>query len=199
VREELGYPPLVTPTSQIVGTQATLNVVMGRYKMITKETKAYLQGLYGQPPGPVDPEVQRLAIGDDTPVTVRPADLLEPELPKRKAELEELGIRASPEDLISYALFPQVALEFFARRDRKERPREERAALVAAVADLLGVQNEACVTAERAAAAQPAATPRLAEPAAGGGRDLPCPLAPGSAWAEAGRRDLIAARALQRR
>ncbi len=201
VRQELGYPPLVTPTSQIVGTQATLNVVMGRYKMITKETKAYLQGFYGRPPGPVDPEVQKLAIGDDTPITVRPADLLERELPKRKAELEELGIRPSPEDLISYALFPQVALEFFARRDRKERPKEERAALVAAVADLLGVQQEAaCMPAERAAAAHPAATPKLVEPSMAGGRELPCPLAaPGSAWAAAGRRDLIAARALQRR
>jgi len=174
---------------------------MGRYQMITKETKAYLRGFYGRPPGPVDPEVQKLAIGDNTPITVRPADLLERELPRRKAELEELGIRSSPEDLVSYALFPQVALEFFARRDRKDRPKDERAALVAAVADLLGVQQEAaCVTLERAAAAQPAAAPRLAEPSTVGGRELACPLAaPGSAWAAAGRRDLIAARALQRR
>ena len=95
VRQELGYPPLVTPTSQIVGTQATLNVLMGRYKMITKETKAYMQGFYGRAPGPVDPEVQKLCIGDETPITSRPADSLEPELPKRRAELEELGI--SPE------------------------------------------------------------------------------------------------------
>ena len=91
VRKEFGYPPLVTPTSQIVGTQATLNVLMGRYKMITKETKAYMQGFYGLSPGPVDPEVQKLCIGDETPITTRPADSLEPELPKRRAELEEHG------------------------------------------------------------------------------------------------------------
>jgi len=84
VRRELGYPPLVTPTSQIVGTQATLNVLMGRYKMITKETKAYVQGLYGRSPGPIDPEIQRLCIGDETPITTRPADSLEPELPLRR-------------------------------------------------------------------------------------------------------------------
>lgn len=142
VRMELGYPPLVTPTSQIVGTQATLNVLLGRYQMVTKETKAYVQGLYGRPPGPVDPEVQRLIIGEEQPLAGRPADLLEPELPARRAELERLGILYSEEDLLSYALFPQVALEFFVRRDRKERPREERAALVAVVADLLGVEKE---------------------------------------------------------
>jgi pyruvate carboxylase subunit B len=195
VRKEFGYPPLVTPTSQIVGTQATLNVVMGRYKMITKESKAYMQGLYGKSPAPVDPEVQKLCIGDDTPITVRPADLLEPELPKRKAELDELGLKYTEEDLISYGLFPQVALEFFARRDRKERPAEERAAVAAAVADLLGVQEEAALT-----SAQPVAQPGQVDPAQTGGRIQPCPLAaPGSAWAAAGRRDLIAARALQRR
>jgi pyruvate carboxylase subunit B len=194
VRKEFGYPPLVTPTSQIVGTQATLNVVMGRYKMITKESKAYMQGLYGKSPAPVDPEVQKLCIGDETPITVRPADLLEPELPQRKAELDELGLKYTEEDLLSYALFPQVALEFFARRARKERPAEERAALVAAVADLLGVQEEAALA---VAAAQPAAQPAQADVS---GRIQPCPLAaPGSAWAAAGRRDLIAARALQRR
>ena len=91
VRQELGYPPLVTPTSQIVGTQATLNVLMGRYKMVTKETRAYVQGYYGRPPAPIDPEVQKLIIGDETPITARPADSLEPELPKRRAELDELG------------------------------------------------------------------------------------------------------------
>jgi pyruvate carboxylase subunit B len=196
VRKEFGYPPLVTPTSQIVGTQATLNVVMGRYKMITKESKAYMQGLYGRSPAPVDPEVQRLCIGDEKPITVRPADLLEPELPKRRAEFKELGLRYSDEDLMSYALFPQVAEEFFARRDRKERPTEEMAALVAAVADLLGVQQEAA----ELAAAQPAAQLGQVEITQVGGRTQPCPLAaPGSAWAAAGRSDLIAARALQRR
>jgi oxaloacetate decarboxylase alpha subunit len=201
VREEFGYPPLVTPTSQIVGTQATLNVVMGRYEMITKESKAYMQGFYGSPPGPVDPEVQKKCIGDETPITVRPADLLQPELPERKAELKELGLEASEEDLISYALFPQVALEFFARRDRKERPEEEKAAIVGVVADLLGVREETAMAAAAGLTApQPVAVPVAAEPAAAGAGVPPCPLvAPGSAWAAAGRRDLIAARALQGR
>lgn len=145
VRAELGYPPLVTPTSQIVGTQATLNVLMGRYKMVTKETKAYVLGQYGRSPAPIDPEIQKLCIGDETPITARPADSLEPELPKRRAELDQLGIKYSDEDLMSYALFPQVALEFFNRRDREERPKEETAAVMAALADLLGVQEEAAV------------------------------------------------------
>ena len=87
--------------------------------------------------------MQKLIIGDETPITVRPADTLEAELPKRRSELDELGITYSDEDLMSYALFPQVALEFFARRDRTERSREELAALVAAVAGLLGVEKEA--------------------------------------------------------
>jgi pyruvate carboxylase subunit B len=224
VRKELGYPPLVTPTSQIVGTQATLNVLMGRYKMVTKETKGYLQGLYGRAPGPVDPEVRALCIGDETVITTRPADSLEPELPKRRAELEELGIAYSEEDLISYALFPQVALEFFARRDRTERPQGELAALVATVADLLGVNDEAAVVEEARAAGARAAAAVEAAGAAGealrteGGAAVAtavgapgppapptaiprtCPFAvPGSAWAAAGRRDLIAARGMSRR
>jgi len=176
VRRELGYPPLVTPTSQIVGTQATLNVLMGRYQMITKETKAYVQGLYGRSPGPIDAEVQRLCIGDETPITTRPADSLEPELPKRKAELEQMGIRFSEEDVVSYALFPQVALEFFARRDRAQRPQEELASLAAVIADLLGVQNEAQLAAAAAAA-------------------CPSPAA-ASEWAAAARKDLITGRAV---
>jgi len=170
VRKELGYPPLVTPTSQIVGTQATLNVLMGRYKMITKETKAYVRGFYGRPPGSIDTEVQLLCTGDTVPITTRPADSLEPELPKRRAELEEMGLVFSEEDLMSYALFPQVALEFFARRDRTERPRDELAALAAVVADLLGVQEETVA--------------------------VETPLLTGApAWAVAGRRELSAARA----
>ena len=190
VRKELGYPPLVTPTSQIVGTQATLNVLMGRYKMVTKETKAYVQGFYGRSPAPIDPEIQKLIIGDETPITTRPADSLEPELPKRRAELEELGIKFSEEDLVSYALFPQVALEFFARRDRAERPKRELAALIAAVADLLGVQDEACL-----AEVIPLEVPATA----GAGEDgdtLAALMEPGAAWAAAGRQDLLAGRAV---
>jgi oxaloacetate decarboxylase (Na+ extruding) subunit alpha len=115
VREDLGYPPLVTPTSQIVGSQAVLNVLLGeRYKLAPKEIRAYLKGLYGRPPGPVDEEVRRKVIGDEKVIDCRPADLLEPELAKARAEVGDLA--QSEEDVLSYALFPQVALEFFKKR-----------------------------------------------------------------------------------
>ncbi|MBE7050448.1 MAG: oxaloacetate decarboxylase subunit alpha [Ruminococcaceae bacterium] len=117
VREDFGYPPLVTPTSQIVGTQAVLNVLAGeRYKMITKESKALLRGEYGQLPAPVNEEVRKKAIGDDEVITVRPADLLEPELEKYKKEAGDL-IKCE-EDVLSYALFPQVASGFLANRNK---------------------------------------------------------------------------------
>ena len=117
VRKDFGYPPLVTPTSQIVGTQAVLNVLMGRYKMISKESKAVLRGEYGRLPAEVNEEVRKLAIGDEQPITCRPADLLEPELEKYREETK--GIAKSDEDVLSYALFPQVAEKFFAIRDGK--------------------------------------------------------------------------------
>jgi oxaloacetate decarboxylase alpha subunit len=198
VRRELGYPPLVTPTSQIVGTQATLNVLMGRYQMVTKETRAYVQGLYGRPPGAVDTEVQKLIIGDEAPITTRPADSLEPELPKRRAELDELGISYSEEDLISYAMFPQVALEFFARRDRTQRPLEELAALAAVVADLLGVQQEAACSEAATASAPAEALPdagRADHEEAAEATAWPA-AAPVSAWAAAGRAELVGNRAV---
>ncbi|MBQ7900588.1 MAG: oxaloacetate decarboxylase subunit alpha, partial [Clostridia bacterium] len=116
VRKDFGYPPLVTPTSQIVGTQAVLNVLSGeRYKMVTKESKALLRGEYGQLPAPVNEEVRKKAIGDDKVITCRPADLLEPELEKYKEECKDIA--KSEEDVLSYALFPQVAEKFFAIRD----------------------------------------------------------------------------------
>lgn len=116
VRKDMGYPPLVTPTSQVVGTQATLNVLMGeRYKVITSETRNYFKGLYGRPPGPVDEEARKKAIGDEKPITCRPADLLEPELEKLIRDLD--GKAKSVEDILSYALFPIVALEFFEQRE----------------------------------------------------------------------------------
>ena len=119
VREDFGFPPLVTPTSQIVGTQAVLNVLSGeRYKMITKESKALLRGEYGKLPAPVNEEVRKKAIGDDTVITRRPADLLEPELKAYAEEMKEKGIGKSAEDVLSYALFPQVAEKFFAVRDK---------------------------------------------------------------------------------
>jgi len=115
VRAELGYPPLVTPTSQIVGTQAVLNVLRGvRYKLIPGEVKAYVRGLYGRPPAPIDPEIQKKIIGDEVPLTVRPADILEPGLAKAVRDSAEFA--RTPEDVISYAIFPQVAKKFFEER-----------------------------------------------------------------------------------
>ncbi|MDO8426068.1 MAG: sodium-extruding oxaloacetate decarboxylase subunit alpha [Deltaproteobacteria bacterium] len=116
VRKDMGYPPLVTPTSQVVGTQATLNVLMGeRYKVITSETRNYFKGLYGRPPGPVDETARKMAIGNEKPITCRPADLLEPELDKLTREMD--GKAKTIEDILSYALFPIVALEFFEQRE----------------------------------------------------------------------------------
>lgn len=115
VREDLGYPPLVTPTSQIVGTQAVLNVLTGeRYKKVTEEVKNYCLGLYGKPPGEIKPEILQKIIPDKKPITCRPADLLEPELEKIKKEIKEknLPIKAE-EDILTYALFPQLAEKFF--------------------------------------------------------------------------------------
>lgn len=126
VRKDFGYPPLVTPTSQIVGTQAVLNVLMGRYKMISKESKGLLRGDYGKLPGEVNEEVRKLAIGDDKVITCRPADLLEPELEKYREETK--GIAKSDEDVLSYALFPQVAQKFFETRDKKPEPKLETSA-----------------------------------------------------------------------
>jgi len=116
VRKDFGYPPLVTPTSQIVGSQAVLNVLAGeRYKMVSKESKGLLRGEYGKLPGEVNEEVRKKCIGDDEVITCRPADLLEPEYEMYK---EELGDRAKKEeDVLSYALFPQVATKFFDQRD----------------------------------------------------------------------------------
>lgn len=118
VRKDLGEPPLVTPSSQIVGTQAVLNVLMGeRYKVMSQETKAILHGDYGRTVKPFDPQVQHLAIGGDTPVTCRPADLLEPELDTLREEVKVFSQK--DEDVLSYALFPKVAMDFFRNRDAK--------------------------------------------------------------------------------
>ena len=120
VRKDLGEPPLVTPSSQIVGTQAVLNVVMGeRYKMMTKETKAVLHGDYGQTVKPFNKEVQKKALGNDKPITCRPADLIEPELDKIRSEMNPDWIQQD-EDVLSYALFPQVATEFFKYREAQQ-------------------------------------------------------------------------------
>ncbi len=119
VREDFGYPPLVTPTSQIVGTQAVMNVISGeRYKMVPKESKALLRGEYGKLPAPVNEVVRKKAIGDDKVIDCRPADLLEPELEKYAQEMKEKGLGKSIEDVLSYALFPAVAEKFLTARDK---------------------------------------------------------------------------------
>ncbi|MEL7601962.1 MAG: oxaloacetate decarboxylase subunit alpha [Bacillota bacterium] len=122
VRKDFGYPPLVTPTSQIVGTQAVFNVLSGeRYKTFTKESKALLRGEYGRLPGKVNEEVRKMAIGDEEVITCRPADLLKPELDNYREEIKDY--MEQEEDVLSYALFPQVALKFFeARKAAKNAP-----------------------------------------------------------------------------
>jgi pyruvate carboxylase subunit B len=122
VREDLGYPPLVTPTSQIVGTQALMNVIHGeRYKVITKEVKDYVKGLYGRPPAPIKEELIKKVLGDEKPIyDIRPADLLPPMLDKIKKEAIEAGAR-SEEDILSYAILPVVAKEFFEWREKFEK------------------------------------------------------------------------------
>ena len=115
VREDSGYPPLVTPTSQIVGTQAVFNVITGeRYKMCTKEFKDMVAGKYGTTPMPIDPDFRKKIIGDMEPVDCRPADLLEPELEKLRAEIPEWI--QQEEDVLSYGMFQKVALDFFEKR-----------------------------------------------------------------------------------
>lgn len=115
VREDLGYPPLVTPTSQIVGTQAALNVLTGtRYKSVTNEVKLYLQGRYGAAPGHVNEEVRKLAIGDIEVTTCRPADLLADELDKLRNEIE--GLARTDEDVLTYAMFPELAKTWLQER-----------------------------------------------------------------------------------
>jgi oxaloacetate decarboxylase alpha subunit len=118
VREDLGYPPLVTPMSQIVGVQAATNVLLGeRYKSVGKELKAYVRGEYGRAPGEIDPELVKKILGDEKPIDCRPADLLEPEFEKTK---KMLGERAtSDEDVLSYIAFPQVAEKFFTEREKR--------------------------------------------------------------------------------
>lgn len=112
VREDFGYPPLVTPSSQIVGTQAVMNVIMGeRYKMVPKESRGVVKGEYGRTPAPINPEVQKKILGDEAPITCRPADLIEPELDKIRAQAAEYI--EQDEDILTYAMFPQVAEKFF--------------------------------------------------------------------------------------
>jgi pyruvate carboxylase subunit B len=123
VRKDLGYPPLVTPTSQIVGTQAVLNVLVNgeRYRNVTKEVKDYVHGLYGKSPAPVSEEIKKKIIGDDEVITVRPADLLEPVYEKMKAEAEKAGLVRKEEDVLTYIIYPAIAPAFL----RGEKAPEE--------------------------------------------------------------------------
>ena len=115
VRKEMGYPPLVTPMSQMVGTQAVMNVISGeRYKMVPKEIKDYVGGLYGQAPAPLDSDIVKIVNGDNTIITARPADLLAPQLDQFRKELKDLAM--SEEDVLSYGLFPAVALPFLKKK-----------------------------------------------------------------------------------
>jgi pyruvate/oxaloacetate carboxyltransferase len=115
VRKDLGYPPLVTPASQICGSQAALNVITGkRYAVVAAETKNFVMGLYGQPPGPISEEIKKKVLGKKEPITCRPAELLKPGLDRAKKEIGNLA--KSEEDVVSYALFPEIARDFL--RDR---------------------------------------------------------------------------------
>ena len=152
VREELGYPPLVTPSSQIVGTQATLNVLMGeRYKIIPEEIRQYIRGYYGRQPAPVATHLKQLAIGDEEPIDCRPADLLSPGMPEAWKEIGHLA--RNEEDVLSYALFPQVARPFL---ERQAMGCNGKGPVVAAIAALLVRRVE-----EQAVLATPSAVPTL--------------------------------------
>jgi pyruvate carboxylase subunit B len=130
VRKDLGYPPLVTPTSQIVGTQAVLNVLVNgeRYRNVTKEVKDYVRGLYGRSPGPVSNEIRQLIIGDEEVITVRPADLLEPAYETMKAEATRAGFVKKEEDVLTYILYPAIAPSFLkGERTIEEIPQRQAA------------------------------------------------------------------------
>ena len=125
VRQELGYPPLVAPIRQLIATQAVLNVVGGeRYGTVTKDLKDYLQGLFGRPPRPADAELRQMVLGREEPVTIRPADLLGPQLSGARAELKKQGVEGSTDNLLTYLLFPSLALSFF-RGDLARKTPEE--------------------------------------------------------------------------
>jgi pyruvate carboxylase subunit B len=121
VRADCGYPPLVTPTSQIVGTQAVFNVLMGRYKVVSNETKSLVRGGYGRTPAPIDPEFIKKILGDDKPIEGRAADQLAPELDKLRAEYAPTGLVKRPEDLLTVAMNPQVGKAFLAGEVKAEK------------------------------------------------------------------------------
>lgn len=124
VRQDLGFPPLVTPTSQIVGTQAVMNVLAGeRYKIVPQEVKNYVKGMYGRSPVPIDPAFIKKILGNEKPITKRPADDLEPMLPNATKQISQTELLHDEEDILSYCLFPEVALEYFKWRALPESQR----------------------------------------------------------------------------
>jgi pyruvate/oxaloacetate carboxyltransferase len=141
VREDLGYPPMVTPMSQIVGTQAVMNVISGqRYKIVSKETKDYVKGLYGRHPSPIRKDIKSQIIGNEEPITCRPADLLKPEFEKMTKEVGDLA--TSEEDVLTYTMFPQTALKFLkTKKEGRKRTEEEEAAVAAALAAVLAQER----------------------------------------------------------
>jgi pyruvate carboxylase subunit B len=162
VRADLGYPPLVTPTSQIVGIQAVINVLVGqRYGQVTKEVQDYVKGLYGRPPGPVDPDLARKVLGEGRPITGRPADLLAPELETALAELRALVPAADDAELLSYAIFPAVYRSYRTTVASGLTPD----VLTAAAFGIVGALRRAAPTAPQSAPAPVA--PPLPTPASG--------------------------------
>lgn len=177
VRKELGYPPLVTPTSQLVGIQAVFNVICGkRYGIVPKEIKDYVKGLYGKPPGPIDPKIRKKIIGDEQPIKGRPADLLEPGLGKIPEEVKPYI--ESEEDRITYALFPQAALEFFKKRGAKRQEAET------------GVEDERTTELEQVAAISVAVQAFLTSSGSVKALTLAHNRSPAANWVLAGRQSL---------
>jgi pyruvate carboxylase subunit B len=156
VRQDLGNPPLVAPVRQMIAAQSVFNVLGNeRYATVTQELKDYLQGLYGRPPQPADAEVRRLVLGSDEPITIRPADLLDPQLPAAREQLKKLGLDTSDDAVLSYVLFPSTTLKFLRGELRREPPA---GAGADQPANVDGATSEAA-PAEPAPAAEPAAAP----------------------------------------
>jgi pyruvate/oxaloacetate carboxyltransferase len=178
VRADLGYPPLVTPSSQMVGTQATLNVLLGeRYAVIPNEVKAYIRGLYGKSPGQISPDLVRLVEADGEMVECRPADLLPPELDQCRTEVGEVA--RCEEDVLTCALFPQVGREFMERRNQAESPEGAK--------PLKEPLSPEVVAAIAVAFAQPDQTPEIASSAS----EQSVKVRSISPWKMASRREMI--------
>lgn len=151
VRLELGYPPLVAPIRQMIATQAVYNVISGeRYATVTQELKDYLQGLYGRPPVPADPELRRLVLGREEPITIRPADLLEPQVDSARQHLKKMGFEASDDSVLIHLLFPNLAIDYL----RGPEPAKDRSR-----------PTPAPVATASAAALDPPANPPSSQPA----------------------------------